>query len=92
MKNKKIKEPKVKKVKDDKKINKILLMALLVFLILDVILIPFLILAEVKRILPIIFFIVLPTISLGVILLLSRSCVNSYDKKKAIIMEKISQH
>lgn len=92
MKDKKIKEKKVKKEKDSKKINKILLITLLAFLILDVILIPFLILAEVKRLIPIIFFIVLPVISLGVILLLSRSCGNSYEKKKAIIMEKINQH
>ena len=89
---KKTKEPKVKKIKDSKKTNKILLILLLVFLILDVILIPFLVLAEVKRILPIVFFIVLPTITLGIILLLSRNCSNSYEKKKAIIMEKINQH
>ena len=90
--SKKIKEPKVKKIKDSKKITKTLLIVLLVLLILDVILIPFLILAEVKRVLPIVFFIVLPTISLGIILLLSRSCGLSYEKKKAIIMEKINEH
>lgn len=89
---KKTREPKVKKIKDSKKTTKVLLIMLVVFLILDVILIPFLILAEVKRILPIVFFIVLPTITLGIILLLSRSCGNSYEKKKAIIMEKINQH
>ena len=89
---KNVKEPKVKKIKDSKKTSKVLLMILLVFLILDVILIPFLVLAEVKRILPIVFFIVLPTITIGIILLLSRSCSNSYEKKKSIIMEKLNQH
>ena len=89
---KNVKEPKVKKIKDSKQTTKVLLIMLVVFLILDIILIPFLVLAEVKRILPIVFFIVLPTITIGIILLLSRSCGNSYEKKKAIIMEKISQH
>ena len=89
MKNKK---NKTKKIRDSKKTTKVLLITLLVFLILDIILIPFLILAEVKRILPIVFFIVLPTISLGIILLLSRSCGNSYEKKKSIILEKIGEH
>ena len=80
-----------KKSKDNSKISKILLMVLLAFLIIEVILIPFLVLAEVKRMLPIVFFIILPTISLIVILLLSRNCLLSYDKKKSMVMAKINQ-
>ena len=90
MKKNKIKKVKNRKKMDSKKITKILLITLLVFLVLDIILIPFLILAEVKRTLPIVFFIVLPTITLAIILLLSRSCSNSYEKKKEKIIQKIN--
>ena len=62
---------------------------LLVLLILEVISIPFLVIAEVKRILPIIFFLVIPTILAIAIYLLGKNCLNSYEKKKNKIIEKL---
>lgn len=62
--------------------NKIWLIILLILLALEVVLIPCLVYAEVKRILPIIVFLVLPTLCGIVILLLSRNCTVDYQKKK----------
>ena len=63
--------------------NKILLITLLVLLALEVVLIPLLVYAEVKRVLPIVFFLVFPTLCGLVILYLSRNCTVEYEKKKA---------
>ena len=63
--------------------NKILIVTLLILLALEVILIPCLIFAEVKRLLPVIFFLILPTLFGIVVLLLSRNCVVDYNKKKS---------
>ena len=63
--------------------NKIWIVTLLILLALEVILIPCLIFAEVKRLLPVIFFLILPTLFGIVVLLLSRNCVVDYNKKKS---------
>lgn len=62
--------------------NKILLISLLVLLALEVVLIPCLVYAEVKRFLPILAFLILPTLCGVVVLLLSRNCTVDYQKKK----------
>lgn len=77
-------------MKKDKKIkkesrkdwNKIWLITLLVLLLLEVVLIPCLVYAEVKTVLPIIAFLVLPTVFGIVVLYLSRNCTVDYQKKK----------
>lgn len=77
-------------MKKDKKIkkesrkdwNKILLITLLVLLLLEVVLIPCLVYAEVKTVLPIIAFLIIPNIFGIVILYLSRNCTIDYQKKK----------
>ena len=59
--------------KNKKDWNKILLIILLVLLCLEVVLIPCLIYAEVKKFLPILAFLILPTICGIIVLLLSRN-------------------
>lgn len=70
------------KTKQKKNWNKIWLITLLILLALEVTLIPCLIFAEVKRLLPVIFFLILPTLFGIVVLLLSRNCVADYNNKK----------
>lgn len=77
------------KEKKKKDVNKILLIVLFVLLGLEVLFIPLLVLAEVKKILPIIAFLVIPTLLAIGIVFLSRNCFNSYEKKKEKIKEKI---
>lgn len=72
----------MKKKKTKKNWNKIWLITLLVLLALEITLIPCLIFAEVKKILPIIFFLILPTLFGIVVLLLSKTCVLDYNNKK----------
>ncbi len=72
------------------KVDKILLIVLAVLGILTLVLIPLLIIAEVKTMLPIIFFIVIPVILAFIIVLLSRNCIVNYDKKKNKIIEKMN--
>ena len=67
----------------------LLLKILLVLLILEIVSIPFLVIAEVKRVLPIIFFLVIPTGLAIIIYLLGKNCLNSYEKKKKRIIEKL---
>lgn len=69
-------------IKNKKNWNKILLITLLILLALEVVLIPCLVYAEVKRVLPIIAFLILPTLFGIVILYLSRNCTVDYQKKK----------
>lgn len=76
----------VNKVKKDW--NKILLITLLVLLALEISLIPCLVYAEVKRILPIVAFLILPTLFGIVILLLSRNCTVDFEKKKERLSKK----
>lgn len=74
----------------NKNVDKALLVILAILGILTLILIPLLVIAEVKKILPIVFFIIIPVmLALGIILL-SRNCVASYDRKKKKIVEKIN--
>lgn len=77
------------KKKEKKELSKILLMILVGLLILDVILIPLYILAEVKGKMGIILFIVFPLILLGIVVYLSRNCLKSYNTKKKIVEEKL---
>ena len=68
--------------KEKKDWNKILLVILLVLLALEVVLIPLLVYSEVKRLLQIVAFLIIPTLFGIVILLLSRNCTIEYAKKK----------
>lgn len=73
----------MKKVKESKRDwNKILLIALLVLLLFEVVLIPCLIYAEVKRALSIIAFLLIPTLFGIAIILLSRNCIMDFQRKK----------
>ncbi len=78
-----------KKVKNAKDWNKILLITMLILLLLEIILIPCLVYAEVKRILPIVAFLIVPTLFGIVILLLSRNCTTDFEKKKSRLSKKI---
>ena len=69
--------------------NQILLITLLILLALEIILIPCLVYAEVKRLLPIVFFLILPTLFGIVVLLLGRSCTSDFEKKKERLLEKM---
>ena len=68
--------------------NKIWLISMLVLLILEVILIPCLVYAEVKRVLPIVAFLVIPTLFGIVILYLSRNCTVDFENKKERLSKK----
>ena len=68
--------------------NKILLISMIVLLVLEVVLIPCLVYAEVKKVLPIIAFLVIPTVFGIVILLLSRNCAIDFEKKKERLSKK----
>ncbi len=81
-------EVSVKKV-SKKDISEILVIVLFCLLGLEIILIPCLIYAEVKRLLPIIFFLILPTIFGIIVILLSRNCSNDYEHKKERLMKKL---
>ena len=74
--------------KNKKDWNKVLLIILLVLLCLEVVLIPCLIYAEVKKFLPILAFLILPTICGIIVLLLSRNCTVDYQKKKERLSKK----
>lgn len=82
------KDKKVKKVKTKKDWNKILLISLLVLLLIEVVLIPCLVYAEVKKVLGIIMFLVLPTLGAIIVLLLSRVCIVDFQKKKTRLLNR----
>lgn len=82
---------KEKAKKEKKDLEKKILTVLLVLLILVIILIPFLYFAEVKKALPILFFIVIPVIAGGLIVYLSRNCVKDYKNKKKQILLKLNK-
>lgn len=82
------KKKEVKKVKSNRDWNKIFLITLLVLLALEVVLIPCLVYSEVKTLLPIIAFLILPTLFGIVILLLSRNCINDFERKKVKVLNK----
>lgn len=71
-----------KKNKSTKDWNKIWLITLLVLLLIEICLIPCLVYAEVKTVLPIIAFLVLPTVFGIFVLYLSRNCTVDYQKKR----------
>lgn len=68
--------------------NKILLITLLILLAVEVVLIPCLVYAEVKKILSIVVFLILPTLCGIVLLLLSRNCIVDYQKKRERLLKK----
>ena len=74
----------------NKKVDRVLLVVLAVLGILTIVFVPLLIIAEVKRMLPIVFFIVIPVLLALIIVLLSRNCLDSYDRKKKKIVEKLN--
>ena len=84
------KEKEVKVVKNNRDWNKILLITLLVLLIIGVVLIPLLVYSEIKTLLPIIAFLVLPILFGVAILLLSRNCFVDHMKKKEKVMNKVN--
>lgn len=65
-----------------KKIDKRLLVALMILVILEFIFIPILILSGIKKILPIVAFILIPVILSGLIFMFSRSSMIDTEKKK----------
>lgn len=69
--------------------NKILLITLLLLLALEIILIPCLVYAEVKRLLPVVFFLILPTLFGIVVLLLSRNCSTDFERKKERLLKRM---
>jgi membrane protein YdbS with pleckstrin-like domain len=78
-----------KAVKKKKDWNKIFLITLLILLLLEIVLIPCLVYAEVKRILPIVAFLIVPTLFGIIILLLSRNCSVDYENKKNRLSKRI---
>lgn len=80
---------KKKKNKEKKDIRKILLRILVILLAIDVIFIPLFILAEVKPMVGMSVFIFFPLVLAIFTVLLSKSCYDSYEKKKAYIEEKM---
>lgn len=79
----------VQKNSKKRDINKTFLMILLALLALEIILIPCLVYAEVKRLLPIVFFLILPTLFGIVVLLLSRNCTMEFERKKERLQQKM---
>ena len=80
-------------MKEDKKkksLNEKFLIVLYVLLGLEVLFIPLLYVAEVKKALPIVMFMIIPTLLAIGIVFLSRNCFNSYEKKKNKIKEKLN--
>lgn len=94
MKKNKVKINKVKKVKKNKPkkdLRKVLLKALIILLVIDIIFIPLFIFAEIKPLVGMTIFIFFPLVMAIFILLLSRSCLKSYENKKKIIEEKLNR-
>ena len=83
-----MKKEKKEVIKKKKDWNKILLITMLVLLALEVVLIPCLVYAEVKRVLPIVAFLIFPTVFGIVILYLSRNCTVDFEKKKERLAKK----
>lgn len=78
-----------KREKTNKDWNKILFISMLILLAVEIVLIPCLIYAEVKKILPIIAFLVIPTIFGIIVLYLSRNCTMDYEKKRVRLSKKM---
>ena len=84
-------EKDIKKKKKKKDISKILLKIITILLIVDVIFIPLFILAEIKPMVGMCVFIFFPLVLALFTVLLSKSCVSSYDHKKKSIEEKMGR-
>ena len=80
----------MKKEKKKKSLNEKFLIVLYVLLGLEVLFLPLLYVAEVKKALPIVMFMLIPTLLAIGIVFLSRNCFNSYEKKKNKIKEKLN--
>ena len=78
------------KKKNKKDLDKILLITLFALFACVIILIPFIFYAEVKKLLPIVAFIVIPLLLAAIIVLLSRNCLVEYNKKRKNIIKKIA--
>ena len=76
------KDKKVKKVKEKKDISKIVLIILFVLVILEVIMVPLLVYAKIIKTLPVVFFLVLPTLLAIGILLLSKNSLVDYKRRQ----------
>ena len=66
-----------------------LVIILLVLLALEIVLIPCLVYAEVRRLLPVIAFLILPTVFGIVVILLIHNCTNDYEHKKERLKKKL---
>lgn len=89
MKKNKIK--KIKKTKERKDISKLLLKILTILLIVDIIFIPLFIYAEVKPLVGMCVFIFFPLVMAVFVVLLSKSCLKSYESKKKMIEDKLNR-
>ena len=85
-----MKKNKIKNNKPKKNISKILLKVLTILLIIDVVFIPLFIFAEIKPMVGMCIFIFFPLVLAIFTVLLSRSCVKSYEHKKEMIEEKLN--
>lgn len=78
----------VKKTKKKIETSRLMLYILFGLLLVEVIMIPLLIYARIIKILPVIFFLLLPTVGGVCILLLCRSSLNDFNRKKKKLLEK----
>lgn len=81
---------KLRKVKKDN--SKLLITILLVLVLIDIVMIPLYIFAEVKSTVGIIMFIVTPLIFACLTFLLAKNCIDSYNRKKKIVLEKLKSY
>lgn len=75
--------------KSKKDWDKIWLIVLLVVILLEISIIPCLVYSEVKRLLPVVFFLILPVACGIIVLLLSRNCTIDFQNKKRRLSKKI---
>ena len=73
---------KEKKIKEKKEVSKIILIILFILVILEVIMVPVLVYSKIIKTLPVIFFLVLPTLLAIGILLLSRNSLVDYKRRQ----------
>ena len=78
------------KEKKKKTASEKLIIVLFVLLGLELVFIPLLVLAEIRRIIPVVAFLIIPTLLALGIVFLSRNCFNSYERKKEKIKEKLN--
>lgn len=82
-------------MKKDKKekmeISKIILIVLFILVILEVIMVPLLVYAKIIKVLPVVFFLVLPTLLAIGILLLSRNSLVDFKRRQEKLKNKINE-